>query len=75
MPDMELWYRISRHILKAELKRNGVSNAELARRLTNMGIKENRFTVINKLRRGKFSTGFFLAALHAINSKLVKNCK
>jgi lambda repressor-like predicted transcriptional regulator len=60
MPEQTEWEAKAANILKAELKRAGVSYAELADRI---GDKEPN--VRNKLSRGKFSASFFLSCLSA----------
>lgn len=61
MPEQTDWERKAANLLKAELKREGVTYAQLAERI---GDKE--VNVRNKLSRGKFSAAFLLAALSAI---------
>lgn len=56
------WEAKAANLLKAELKRRGVTYAELADRI---GDKEAN--VRNKLSRGKFSSAFLLQSLYAIN--------
>ena len=52
--------------LKAELKRAGVPYAELARRLTEMGIPETDTSVAAKVNRGAFPAWFLFAVMKAI---------
>ena len=60
MPDGE-WEAKASNLLKAELKRQGVTYATLAERI---GDKEPN--VRNKLSRGKFSAAYLLQCLKAI---------
>lgn len=53
-------------ILKAELKRRGVTYAQLSEKLAAMGITESEPNIRNKLARGKFSAAFMLECLTAI---------
>lgn len=53
--------------LKAELKRAGVPYAELARRLTEMGIPETDTSVAAKINRGAFPAWFLFAVMKAIS--------
>ncbi len=62
MPDQTEWERKAAGLLKAELKRQGVTYAQLAERI---GDKEAN--VRNKLSRGKFSAAFLLHALDAVD--------
>lgn len=61
MADQTEWERKAANLLKAELKRQGVTYAQLAERI---GDKEAN--VRNKLSRGKFSAAFFIHSLDAI---------
>lgn len=61
MPDQSEWETKAANILKAELKRSGVTYAQLAEMI---GDKEPN--VRNKLSRGKFSAAFLLQCLSAL---------
>jgi hypothetical protein len=61
MPEQSEWETKAANLLKAELKRAGVSYAELADRI---GDKEPN--VRNKLSRGKFSAAYLLQCLSAL---------
>lgn len=64
--------RVSRFI-KAELKREGVSYKELARRLNDEhGLQETEDSITSKLGRGTFAATFFLAAMKAIGAEQVR---
>ena len=52
-------------LLKGELKRKGVTFAQLAEKLTEKGIPENERNLKYKIGRGKFSAAFFLECLEA----------
>ena len=58
MPDQSEWETKAANLLKAELKRQGVTYAQLADRI---GDKE--VNIRNKLSRGKFSAAFLLQCL------------
>ncbi len=64
MPDTE-WQRRVKNLLKAELKRRGVTYKQLAERLEAMGIHETERNINNKISRGGFSATFFLQCLEA----------
>jgi len=53
-------------ILKAELKRAGVTYTELSERLNAAGLDENAANIGNKLSRGKFSAAFLVQCMDAI---------
>jgi urease accessory protein UreF len=55
-----------RRYLKAELKRAGVSYAELARRLKDQGLEETEASITAKLNRGTFAATFLVATMKAI---------
>ena len=52
--------------LKAEMKRAGVTYAELARRLEEHGLQETEASITSKLARGTFAATFLLATLAAL---------
>ncbi|PYE84796.1 DUF6471 domain-containing protein [Pseudoroseicyclus aestuarii] len=64
MPGQTDWERRAANLLKAELKRQGVTYAQLAERI---GDKEAN--VRNKLSRGKFSAAYLLQSLEAVGAK------
>lgn len=66
MPDQNDWEKMAAALLKAELKRKGVTYAQLVERLAHIGISEKEVNVVNKLSRGKFSVAFMLVCLEAI---------
>lgn len=61
MSDQTDWEAKAANLLKAELKRQGVTYAQLADLI---GDKE--VNIRNKLSRGKFSAAFMLQCLHAV---------
>lgn len=66
MLDPDTWDAKTANLLKAELKRKGVTYAQLVERLAAMGITEKEVNIANKLSRGKFSATFMLQCLTAI---------
>ncbi|MCA0870959.1 DUF6471 domain-containing protein [Seohaeicola saemankumensis] len=62
------WETKAANLLKAELKRKGVTYAQLVDKLADIGIEEKEANVRNKLSRGKFSAAFLLQCLYAIGS-------
>jgi hypothetical protein len=59
-------------LLKAELKRRGVTYAQLSEKLAAMGIQEAEPNIRNKLARGKFSAAFMLECLTAIGCSTLR---
>ncbi|WP_299783899.1 DUF6471 domain-containing protein [uncultured Marivita sp.] len=58
----------AKNILKAELKRRGVTYGQLADRLTMLGTPETERNIANKISRGSFTTAFFLMCMDAIGA-------
>ena len=61
------WTIKAKNILKAELKRRGVTYRQLAGKLGEMGIHETERNLNNKISRGGFSAAFFVQCLEAID--------
>ena len=66
------WAERSKRLVKAELKKAGVTYEELAARLSGMGLPETKASVSNKISRGSFPTPFFLATMKAIGRDVVR---
>ena len=56
----------AKNLLKAELKRRGITYAGLAEKLAALGITENERNLNNKISRGGFTAAFLLQCLEAI---------
>lgn len=68
MPEKTDWEAKAANLLKAELKRKGVTYAQLIEKLAVIGVDEKEVNVRNKLSRGKFTAAFFLQCLSAVGS-------
>lgn len=68
----EPWDSRVKLILKAELKRKGVTYRQLVGKLAAIGVKETEPNIRNKLARGKFTAVFLLQCLEAIGTKEVR---
>ncbi len=68
MPEQTVWESKAANLLKAELKRKGVTYAQLVDKLGGIGISEKEVNVANKLSRGKFSAAFLLQCLTVIET-------
>ncbi len=68
MPNQNEWETMAANMLKSELKRKGVTYAQLVEKLDAIGISEKEVNVANKLSRGKFSAAFMLACLSALQT-------
>ena len=62
------WEMKAANLLKAELKRKGVTYAGLVEKLAAIGVDEKEANVRNKLSRGKFTAAFLLQCLAAIEA-------
>lgn len=58
----------AKNLLKAELKRRGITYAGLAEKLAEIGVSENDRNLNNKISRGGFSAAFMLQCLTAIGA-------
>ena len=58
----------AKNLLKAELKRKGMTYAQLAERLAALGVQENERNLNNKISRGGFTAAFLLQCLTAIGA-------
>jgi hypothetical protein len=68
MADNAEWEARVKGMLKAELKRRGVTYAGLVEKLAEIGVKETEPNVRNKLARGKFTAVFLVQCLEAIGT-------
>lgn len=66
------WAEHAKRQVKAELKRADVGYAELARRLTEMGIVETEGSVTVKINRGAFPAWFLFAVMKAIGTNTLR---
>ena len=62
----------AKNLLKGELKRRGVTYAQLAEKLTAMGVPDNERNLNNKISRGGFTAAFMLQCLHAIGANAIR---
>lgn len=65
------WKALVKGLLKAELKRQGLSYADLAGRLAALGVKDNELNIKNKINRGTFTAIFFVQCMEAIGVKAI----
>lgn len=65
------WEARAANLLKAELKRKGVTYSQLVEKLGELGVDEKEVNVRNKLARGKFTAAFMLACLEAIDCRAI----
>ena len=72
MPEKTDWEARAANLLKAELKRKGVTYSQLVEKLKDVGVKEKEVNVRNKLSRGKFQASYLLACLAAIGVRSLR---
>ncbi|MBA4752063.1 MAG: hypothetical protein H2055_07540 [Sphingopyxis sp.] len=58
----------AKNLLKGEIKRRGITYAQLAEKLATVGVTENERNLNNKISRGGFSAAFMLQCLEAIGA-------
>jgi hypothetical protein len=58
----------AKNLLKGELKRRGVTYAQLAEKLAALGVQENERNLNNKISRGGFTAAFLLQCMAAIGT-------
>ncbi len=71
MPERTDWEAKVANLLKAELKRRGVTYARLVERLAEIGVDEKEVNIRNKLARGKFTAVFLVQCLVAVGCQSV----
>lgn len=72
MADNTEWEAKVKGLLKAELKRRGVTYAQLVDKLAEIGVQETEPNVRNKLARGKFTAVFLVQCLEAVGASSLR---
>lgn len=62
----------AKNLLKAELKRRGITYAQLAEKLSAIGVHENERNLNNKISRGGFTAAFLIQCLEAIGANVLR---
>lgn len=62
----------AKNLLKAELKRRGLTYAQLVEKLDALGVKETERNLTNKISRGGFTAAFLLQCFDAIDATEVR---
>lgn len=60
------WNLRAANLLKSELKRHGVTYAQLVEKLAKIGVEEKEVNVRNKLSRGAFTAAYLIQCLEAM---------
>ena len=66
------WSDRAKNLLRSELKRKGVTYAQLSELLEGIGVDENEKNIANKISRGVFTMAFFLQCMTAIDVSEVR---
>lgn len=66
------WEDKVKGMLKAELSRKGITYAQLAGKLADIGVMDSEPNIRNKISRGKFTAVFLIQCLEAIDVKSVQ---
>jgi hypothetical protein len=66
------WNAEAANLLKSELKRRGVTYAQLVASLAAIGVPEKEVNVRNKLSRGTFTAAYLLQCLRAIGATTLR---
>jgi len=66
------WEDKVKGMLKAELKRRGVTYADLVGKLADMGVMDSEPNIRNKISRGKFTAVFLVQCLEAIGTSSLR---
>lgn len=69
---MMSWNNKVKRLLKSELVKRGISNADLAVRLNEIGVHETKGSIDSKISRGSFSACFFIQCLSVIGCSKIE---
>jgi hypothetical protein len=61
----------AKNLLKGELKRRGLTYAQLVEKLAAIGVDETERNIANKVSRGGFTAAFLVQCLEAIGSRTI----
>jgi len=62
----------AKNLLKGELKRRGITYAQLAEKLATVGVTENEKNLNNKISRGGFTAAFLVQCMEAIEATEIR---
>ena len=66
------WNIKVKRLLKSELIKRGISNADLVILLNEIGVQETKSSIDSKISRGSFSACFFLQSLSVIGCSKIE---
>jgi len=61
----------AKNLLRGELRRKGITTAQLAEKLAAIGVQDTERNLNNKISRGGFTAAFLLQCLEAVGTKSV----
>jgi len=61
----------AKNLLKGELKRRGVTYAQLVEKMAGIGVAETERNLANKISRGGFTAAFLIQCLESIGCQVV----
>ncbi|MGA2886195.1 MAG: DUF6471 domain-containing protein [Halobacteriota archaeon] len=70
-PTTQAYEAKAKNLIKGELKRKGLTYANLAEKLAEIGVQETERNLNNKISRGGFTAAFLIQCLEAIGCKTV----
>lgn len=65
------WVAYAKGVLRAEMRRKGLSYADLVAALGKSGVKETEANLRNKVSRGSFTAAFMFQCLDAMGIKVI----
>jgi hypothetical protein len=71
MADMD-WNARAANLLKSELKKRGITYAQLVEKLAEIGVQEKEVNVRNKLSRGAFTAAYLLQCMEAVGATAIR---
>jgi len=71
LPTTQLFETKAKNILKGELKRKGLTYANLVEKLAEIGVQETERNLNNKISRGGFTAAFLIQCLEAIGCSTI----
>jgi hypothetical protein len=71
-PATQAYEAKAKNLLKGELKRKGVTYAQLAEKLAAIGVRETDRNLNNKISRGGFTAAFLIQCLEVIGCKALR---
>lgn len=72
MPERTDWEAKARGLIRGEMGKRNITYAQLAEKLSAIGVTESERNLRNKVSRGKFTAAFLLQCLEAIGATHVQ---